>query len=158
MVELLVDEKFLDRATEVVGKAQQSIEVSTFKAEMTKLTRGKKLLLFFEKIKEKAKSGVKVRMILNWNSEKKSVPKTNLFVAKELIASGAVVRMLPNNRCAHAKILIVDKKTAIVGSHNLSVRSVSANYEISCLIESDAHLKNLLEVFDHSFSAAKNIG
>ncbi|KKL79893.1 hypothetical protein LCGC14_2010230, partial [marine sediment metagenome] len=116
---LLTDNEFLPQAKALVESAERSIDISTFKAEMTTKPRGIMLLHFFKTLLQKAKEGVRIRFLINWNQERRSCPKTNLFVITELKKVGIDIRHLKNNRCCHAKTIIVDKKKIIIGSHNL---------------------------------------
>jgi len=152
---LLTDEEFLPQAIASIQAAERSIDISTFKAEITTKPRGRKLYDFFRILTDKAKQGVKVRFILNWNQERRSCPKTNLYVITELKKANIKIRHLRNNRCCHAKTIIVDKKKAIIGSHNLSVKSCHNNFELSYLTQETESIKALGSVFDASFLDAQ---
>lgn len=152
---VVLDNQFVAQANALVENAKSSIDISTFKAEITSKTRGLVLLGFFEKLMQKAKQGVRIRVLLNWNQDRKSVAKTNLFVMRKLKENNIKVRHLRNNRCCHAKIILVDKKTALLGSHNLSVKSVGSNFELSYLIPDPESINQLSSVFDHTFNDAQ---
>jgi len=53
----------------------------------------------------------------------------------------------PEKRQLHAKIIVADRKKAIVGSANLSWGGMYSNYEIGLLIEGEAAWK-LAEIVD----------
>ena len=152
---LVHDNQFLSYAAALVDGAKSIIYVSTFKAEMTSKPRGAHLLRFFEKIKSRAKERVRVWILLNWHDNLQGVPKTNLFVARELKNAGVEVRHLKNNRCCHAKIILVDREKAIIGSHNLSVKSCHNNFEVSTIIEDPTSVAKLADVFEYSYQAAQ---
>lgn len=152
---LLKDNEFLPQAKALVESATKSIDISTFKAEITAKPRGKALSLFFKTILEKAKEGVKVRFLINWNNDRKCCPKTNLFVITELKKANIKVKHLKYNRCCHAKTIIIDKEKAIVGSHNLSVKSCHNNFEISYLIADPESISQLSSVYDCSWFDAQ---
>lgn len=153
---ILKDEQFLPLAVAMVAQAQKSIDITTFKAEISHKGRGDKLRVFFDELIKKAKEGIKVRMLINWNSDKKSVAKTNLFVVQELRKHNVKIRYLDNCRCCHAKLINVDRKQVILGSHNLSIRSCANNFELSYLIVNFEDVKELANVFDSSFQDAKD--
>ena len=148
---LLIDQDFLPQATAIIGMAQRSIDITTFKAELCLKPRGRRLQLFFDVLIEKRKNGVQIRFLINWHNEQRCVPLTNLVVMRELAQCKIDVRVLPANRCCHAKILLVDQRRAIIGSHNLSVKSCHNNFEVSYLISDPASLARLSEVFEHTF-------
>ena len=58
--------------------------------------------------------------------------------------------MLPERICCHAKIIIVDQSKAIVGSHNLGVKSCHYNFEMSYLIMDPIQVALLSNVFCHT--------
>lgn len=152
---LLKDNEFLPQARALVESATKSIDISTFKAEITTKPRGLALLHFFKTLLLKAKAGVKVRFLINWNEEKRSCPKTNLYVITEFKKANINIRHLKQNRCCHAKAIIVDKEKAIIGSHNLSVKSCHNNFEISYVVAEPEVINRLQSVFDSSFNDAE---
>jgi len=152
---ILTDNEFLPQARALIETAEKSIDICTFKAEITTKPRGLALLHFFKDILLKARAGVRVRFLINWNDERRSCPKTNLYVITELKKANIPIRHLKNNRCCHAKAIIVDKKRAIIGSHNLSVKSCHNNFEISFLSHDPEVIKRLSDVYDKSFYNAE---
>jgi phosphatidylserine/phosphatidylglycerophosphate/cardiolipin synthase-like enzyme len=152
---IILDHQFLSTAKKLIHTASRNIDIITFKAEITTRTRGRHLLDFFNQIAAKARSGVVVRILLNWNSDKRSVAKTNLYVMQELKAHNVQIRYLKNNRCCHAKIILVDNEKAILGSHNLSVRSCHNNFEISYLTQNKKEAEEISTIFDQSFYDAQ---
>ena len=152
---LLIDNQYLPQAQALVEQAKRQIDISSFKLEMTTKPRGSTLYNFWQKIIEKAKQGVKVRILLNWHSDRRSVAKTNLYVMQQMKQHNADVRYLKNNRCCHAKVIMIDKEKAILGSHNLSVRSCHNNFEISYVIPDPETIQQLSSVFERSFYDAK---
>ena len=152
---LLKDNEFLPQAKALIESAVRSIDISTFKAEITTKPRGLALLHFFKALLVKAKEGVKVRFLINWNNERRSCPKTNLHVITEFKKANISIRHLKNNRCCHAKAIIVDKEKVIIGSHNLSVKSCHNNFEISYVVVDPEAVNRLSSVFDVSFNGAE---
>ena len=152
---LLTDNEFLPQAKALVESAQRSIDISTFKAEITTKPRGLALLHFFKALLLKAKEGVRVRFLINWNNDRRACPKTNLYVITELKKANIEVKCLRNNRCCHAKLLIADKKTAIIGSHNLSVNSCHSNFEMSYVVPDPEVINRLASTFEASFMGAE---
>jgi phosphatidylserine/phosphatidylglycerophosphate/cardiolipin synthase-like enzyme len=154
---LLLDNIFLPNAKILVEEARQSIDISTFKAEITHKPRGKQLLDFFDLLLMRAKQGVKIRFLINWHNDRRSVAKTNLYVMSVFKKNGIKLRHLRNNRCCHAKLILADKKKAIVGSHNLSVKSCHNNFEISYLVPDPETTAEISRVFEHSWYDAEEM-
>lgn len=146
--EILLDEKFLPAAINLVSQAWHNIYVTTFKAEITTKPRGRLLRKFFQILCEKSQIGVDTRLILNKVSKMGSVPITNLYAMKELPKQGVAVRHLRNNRICHAKLIIVDNYAALVGSHNLSVKACHNNFESTILTCNKDIVKGLKQHFE----------
>ncbi len=154
---LVVDNQFLSIAQALVEQAKKEICIATFKLEVNEKPRGRTLKKLFVSIVEKLKTGLKVKVLFNWHDDRRSVPKTNYYASRYLKTAGADVRFLKNNRCVHAKLLLIDKEKALLGSHNLSVRSCENNFELSYLIPDPETVVHLYSIFEHSFMDAKKI-
>jgi len=152
---ILIDEDFLPQAIALITSAKSSIDISTFKAEITTKPRGLHLRQFFKILCDKKSQGVQVNFLINWNDDRRIVPMTNLYAIQELKKHKINIRVLRDDRCCHAKIIIVDRDRAIIGSHNLSVRSCHNNFEISYLIDDPASIVRLSTVYDRTLMAAR---
>ena len=152
---LLIDQDFLPQATALISMATSRIDLSTFKAEITSKPRGRRLRLFFDTLFRKREAGVQINFLLNWNDVRHAAPLCNLATILELKRHKINVQILPNNRCCHAKVIIVDKDRAIIGSHNLSIASCHNNFEASYLVLEKVSVTRLSAVFDHTLSNSK---
>lgn len=154
---VILDEQFIGQAIEAVKQAKSEICLSSFKIELSDKPAGRPLKSFFDTLSERAKVGVKINILFNWRPNGRSVPKTNGTTALTLKSQKMDLRYLTGDRCCHAKILIVDRARAILGSHNLSTRSISSNFEISYLIPDPESVAELQQIFDRVFADAKQI-
>ena len=157
MGNVLLDEKFIVYAHELVKNAEKEICLCSFKIEINEKPLGRSLKGFFDTLAEKAALGIKVKILFNWRPNERNVPRTNKTTALTLKAKGVQLKYLTNDRCCHAKILIVDRKKGIVGSHNLSVCSITSNFEISYTIPNNDEIAEVQRIFDDVFAAAKEI-
>jgi len=152
---LIVDNQFIAYALALVKQSKIEISITTFKIERSDKPRGKIIEQFFTALLEKAAEGVKIKLLFNWHDDKKSIARTNQPAGNFLKARSIEVRHLKNNRCCHAKTIISDGCKAIIGSHNLSCRSLSNNFEISYLISDPVEVASLQSVFAHSWQDAQ---
>jgi len=153
----VIDNQFLSVARSLIEQAKKEICISSFKLEISDKPRGRKLKEFFASLIERKKAGVKVRVLFNWHDDRRSVARTNYYASEFLKNAGVETRYLDSNRCCHAKMLIIDRDKALVGSHNLSIRSCENNFEVSYLIPDTESIAKLYSVFSHSFNNAKKI-
>lgn len=151
---ILSDNEFLPQALALIDAAKHSVDISTFKAEITHKPRGRRLVAFFNKLYEKKSQGLRVRFLINYHDDKRVVPKTNLCAINNLKNHRIEIATLSHNRCCHAKIILVDTLKAIVGSHNLSVRSCHNNFEVSYLILDPVNICYLQAIYNRTFLKA----
>jgi phosphatidylserine/phosphatidylglycerophosphate/cardiolipin synthase-like enzyme len=67
------------------------------------------------------------------------------------------VRALPDNRLIHAKLIIIDTSVAVIGSHNLSVKSCCNNFEVSLMVANGATVAGLQGVYNDIFEKAVKV-
>jgi len=93
-----------------------------------------------------AQRGVKVNLLVPYESDH---PIVNVlakqYYARLLQAGIQVNAYLP--RMLHAKTLVVDNQTVIIGSANIDYRSFFINHELVCLFNSKRLAKELTEAF-----------
>ena len=155
-ITILQDEDFLPAAKALVFNAMSSIYISTFKTEIVLKRRGEKLKGFYDFLVLRRKEGVDVRLLTNKQGEQGHVPHTNAYVTNYLKKKGIQVRFLRNSQICHAKMLIVDNQYAIIGSHNLSLKSCHSNFEVSYLIKSAEMVSELANVFIETWYNGKD--
>jgi len=78
--------------------------------------------------------GVKTRVIMNIEHYSHPITKINTRTERFLKQAGAEVKMARVGGRTHAKMIIVDKKILILGSHNFCKSSFSSNAEVSITI------------------------
>lgn len=154
---ILQDEHYLPAALTLISKARKSICISTFKAEITTRPRGRLLCVLFDTLYEKVKSGVSVRFLINKVTKKGSIPLSNMYAIQEMPKHGINVRCLRNERCCHAKLLVVDDVAAILGSHNLSVKSCHNNFEVSYESRDIIFINYLQHLYDSIWYNAQEV-
>ena len=156
-MQLLYEEEFLPAAKELIMKARYSVYISTFKAEITTKPRGRKLSRLFDEIAQAKIRGLDVRVLINTAAPRGSIPLTNAYAVMFLKKNGIDVRKLHHERCCHAKLIIVDDYAAILGSHNLSVKSCHNNFEVSCIIYSRTTVTELIEKYNKVWEGSRKI-
>lgn len=154
-MQLLLDEEFLPFTINLIESAHHSIDISTFKAELIVKPRGKRLKRLFDLIIAKARLGIPVRFLISKRENYGHIPLSNVLAIRELKAAPIKVRHLRNSRLCHAKIIIVDNRFAIIGSHNLSIRSCCENFECSLFYDDEYTVKHLSSVYTRVFEDAR---
>ncbi|MEY3787965.1 MAG: hypothetical protein RIQ94_379 [Pseudomonadota bacterium] len=73
--------------------------------------------------------------------------KFNTKAARKLIESGWKVRVMPTTRTLHEKVLVLDDRLCVIGSHNISKASAISNFETSLAVYSEALAKRVHRQF-----------
>jgi len=155
MYTLLHDEKYVAAVLDHMRAAKKEIWISTFKAQDTERKRGARLHELIGAVCQKAHAGCKVLFLMNWDERMRGVAKTNKVVANIFRSAGVDVRYLPNSRCCHAKILLVDRQDLFIGSHNWSQKSLFNNFETSIHTTDRELIKQVEAVYLGVFAKAK---
>jgi len=82
-----------------------------------------------------AEAGKKIRVLLNKEGRAQHLMAVNMKAARYLGEAGIRTKFGRTFPITHAKLWIFDDDSVILGSHNLSGRSVSVNNEASALIK-----------------------
>lgn len=151
---IIHDNDFLNKARCLIASAKKSIDICTFKVEITSHHRGRHLSNFFNEIFDKRAAGIPVRFMFNWNNKRRACPSTNKSALGHFKKHKLDIRVLNRDRCCHAKMILVDSEIAILGSHNLSVASVSLNFELSYLVYDPIAVAGLQKIFSDLFKGA----
>jgi len=103
-------------------------------------------------IKSALTRGVKVNVILHCGSPVDHLKKINSETYNHLTSWGARVKWNNRGGTCHAKMIIIDKNIAIIGSHNFSKRSMGSNIETSVILEGSGEIRRLYDFFNLKFS------
>jgi len=126
---------YIQKLSEVLGTAKISIDVMQYQWNWYPFKPQDPVQKMNQQICGIVRTGVKVRVLLNIEGASHRLTTINQQAKRNLEQAGAAVKFGPQFPITHAKIFIVDKKRVILGSHNLSSRSVVANDETSVLID-----------------------
>jgi len=152
--EIVHDNEFITLITRLAAYALKEICISTFKMEYP-IRKCLVLKRFFDTLVDKSKAGLQVHILFNWHPSLFSVPRSNYPTARYLKDNGIDLRYLPNNRCCHTKLFLSDKKNMVIGSHNLSVASVTSNFDISLFLRHPSLVLDAHAAFWAAFSSSK---
>ncbi len=132
---LLLDENYLATASHLIHSAEKDILISTFKMENAQDPKKYKLAALYRGLEQAVARGIDVKVLLNQLTGKNTIAKTNKYTAGLLKKKSINIRTLENTRVVHAKLIIADEKSLIIGSHNWSNKSFSRNFELSISID-----------------------
>lgn len=154
-VKVIRNEEFRAVAMAILANARRSVDICTYKFELSTRPGARELNSLVEKLYALANNKVLVRVLLNITGRRGTLSRLNQAAGRILQEHLIEVRYLPDNRCQHAKILIVDKCCGIIGSHNWSVRSMTENFEVSVAINHAGLLEEIQAHFEKIWKSSK---
>jgi len=105
-------------------------------------------------VAEKARRGVKVYVLLD-DETLREYPETVAF----LRSAGAEIRLDESpRRLMHAKLVIVDNETVLLGSHNWSESAMRYNHEASIATSDPGVVAEAVSYFKHLWEAGRPAG
>lgn len=97
--------------------------------------------VLFQQMADLLQRGIKVKMLINrYDNQHEGVRKELEMLRQQFPKTMLIFSFIPQHEEAdlHAKIIIVDRKFALVGSANLSMRGLMNNHELGLLLEGAA--------------------
>lgn len=103
-----------------------------------------------------AKRGVRVRLVLPGRSDVKALIVAARSFYERLMDAGVEVYER-QGAVLHAKTMVIDGHTSVVGSANLDARSTEFNTELSAIVRDDTFGRQMLELFENDVRFSKRI-
>lgn len=138
-----------------IAGAVKSVYVSQFKFEPVGVSEIDSVGCLLNALVKKHKEGLDVKVLLNYAVGVRGWHALNRFVFQKLYEAGVDVRYLGGSRIVHAKILVVDGETAVIGSHNWCRNSLTRNFECSVVLPDIQGAEYVRSFFCEVFAGAK---
>jgi len=134
--EILIGKQFPERVTNLIHLAKSSIKIVVYDWRWYSNDPGNAVQVFNQAILRAVKRGVKVEAIAN-NDAIVSILKENGVFAKKIFTSGIM----------HAKLMIIDDDTVIIGSHNYTHNAFVLNQELSVILFEPDNIEGYFNFF-----------
>lgn len=141
IIKLLLDEKFLEAAKALIRAAKKEVYIMAYLLAAPGMKKGGKIAELFGELLKAKNRGCDCRVIVNYTVPDNAISRQNKEAAKWLMFHGIKCRYVARNRTVHAKMIIIDGVTLIIGSHNWSQRAVERNVEASVEVREEPVLK-----------------
>jgi phosphatidylserine/phosphatidylglycerophosphate/cardiolipin synthase-like enzyme len=134
-VTFLANEEYFDALIPHLTQAKQEVVVSMFlfapgDHENNRANQVREALI------GAAKRGVRVQVFLDVSDDEDFSTEANRGVAKDLRRQGITVHFDSPGRTTHTKLVVIDQRYLLLGSHNFTHSALRHNNEASVLIES----------------------
>jgi phosphatidylserine/phosphatidylglycerophosphate/cardiolipin synthase-like enzyme len=139
---ILANEDYFPVLLEAIDKAQNEIIISifSFKTDERKSSYPDRILSHLAKA---VKRGVKVFVVLERTENKSNdLNIQNRQTGRLLAEKGVNVFFDSPRKTTHTKLVVIDQRLLILGSHNFTQSALKYNNEISILLESPDMAKN----------------
>jgi putative cardiolipin synthase len=141
-----------DRLEEVIGGAKNELVI-----ESPYLVPSASMLRLLEK---KLAAGVRVRIVTNsLRSCDGALPFAGYIkYRRRMVRDGIDLREYRGPDTLHAKTLVIDGRTVLVGSYNIDPRSENLNTEVMCMADDETTARQLLASIDRHIENAWKVG
>lgn len=150
----LRDERYLPFVERLLGEARATVRVSLYNATLKGRDAETSSARLLDALRLASRRGADVRVLLNAVSPAKRLLIYNDACAQFLTRKGCQVRRLKDQRCLHVKLVSVDDRCAVLGSHNWSFHSLRRNAELSWVVDVPREVRKLNAVFDELWRAS----
>jgi phosphatidylserine/phosphatidylglycerophosphate/cardiolipin synthase-like enzyme len=124
----------------LIDSAKFSLDIVVFDWRFYKNDPSNPVSEFNISIARAVRRGVNVRCLVQSDS-----------VVDNLKNIGCWAKKLQSKRILHTKLLIIDKKRIIIGSHNYTQHAFTSNHEASIYVELKEENNQLVEYFNNLF-------
>jgi len=145
----MINRQYSETAIDAVNSAESSIDIAVYQMKFYDSNNSVRKLL--DAISKAASRGVKVRVILEqgeWQGKVTDLTKENKKTASNLEEMGMEVKFDSIETTTHDKIMIIDSRIVILGSHNWAYSAFEKNNEASVMIKNSeiaAYYENYFE-------------
>lgn len=137
MVQVIIGREYPQVVTPLIEEAQHSIEILVFDWRWYATEPNSSVQKFNTAILQASTRGVKVRALVNNN-----IMPTILQLEK------LAVKRVGTKNLMHVKMIILDQKKMVIGSHNFSKRAFEINHEVSLLVDDENEIARCRKYFE----------
>lgn|SRR5574343_180538 len=139
-IKSIISKEFPSVVIPLIKEAKESIDIIVYDWRFYKNDPACSVSLFNSAIIDKCKKGVRVRCVVNSEAIKQTL---NLL--------GCQARVLNTEKVLHTKLMIIDKKTVILGSHNYTQHAFTANFELSVCFDLETQENDFVKYFNNLY-------
>lgn len=140
-MEFLIGEQFPDKVIPLINEAKKSIKIIVFEWIWYPNNNTKSIQLFNQSIVRAKNRGVNIEVVAN------SMP-----IIKVLNELNIKARKLSTRKLIHSKVMIIDEKDVVIGSHNYTQNAFTSNFEVSVYMKEVENIKTLLTHFNYLYN------
>jgi phosphatidylserine/phosphatidylglycerophosphate/cardiolipin synthase-like enzyme len=147
-VQVVLDAQYFQVAKKLILEAKHAIQVMMFEMGYYDQHPNTPSNLLIKELINAKKRGVKVEVILEVKEGEDRTAKRNRHTGKILSDGGVEVVYDPLFKTTHAKLMMVDGKSTLLGSTNWTYYALTNNHEACVLIRSREVSKAFVDYFN----------
>lgn len=132
---LLKDDDYFPALLEGIDQAQQEIALTVFFFKINGFADNRPDRILAH-LREAVRRGVRVDAVIEQGQQGENVSEVNADAVRKLKIAGIRVCMDAPERTMHTKMVVIDRRTLFIGSHNLTQSALKYNREVSIRIVS----------------------
>jgi len=140
-MEAIIGKQFPQKVIPLIENAKQSIKIVVFDWRWYPNDPANPVQLFNQAIIRAKRRGVDVKVITNID-----------YVIKILNTEKIEAKKPLTPKLIHSKMMIIDDKILIIGSHNYTQSAFTMNHEVSVVIEGEGQLDNFIKYFHNLYN------
>ena len=135
---LIIGKEFAEKVIPLIEQTKNSLNIIVYDWKWYPNQVGSAIQRFNNAIITTAKKGKRVRVIINRPYINQILSQLNIKTKK-----------LYTEKTLHTKLMLIDNKIAILGSHNYTMNAFTINYEVSVIIRDEATVNRLNKYFQN---------
>jgi len=137
----IIGKEYPIKVIPLIDAAKQSIKIIVYDWRWYPNEPGNPAQLFNQSIVRANRRGVEVKVISNVQD-----------VIAILKSQGCDARRPTTSKMIHAKMILIDDKILVLGSHNFTQSAFTMNYEISLILDDEQPLDNFINFFNNLYN------
>lgn len=143
-ITLIPDNQYLFHLLDIIKQAQTNISISTFMGNLLEYKKSRQSRALLSELRAASDRRVRLRLLCS------KTMHTDLFEG-----TNVDVRTYTGDGIYHAKFVVVDSRSVILGSHNITYNAAMRNKETSLRLESRQLAQRLELYFNAQFALGK---
>lgn len=140
---LLADGDYVKALLERIDRARKEIFISAYLFRTLATGKGHPEAVL-SRLTAAAGRGVRIDVVLEQNQADDDLSRNNAETATRLRQGGIRVCLEAPDRITHTKLVVIDRRHVLIGSHNLTQSALGYNHEASVWIDSEPLAEEVL--------------
>lgn len=142
---------YLDLILPIINQTKINLCILSYNWAFRDWERNNKITILTKEVMAAQKRGVICKIVLNAESQYNYITIANSRTIKKLNSVGCAAKLTRTSPTMHSKLIIADNELTILGSHNLTSRSLTLNDETSVIIKSAEIAKIYQKYFNNIY-------